>query len=230
MKPGVINVPTSVGPRAWASCFRAIAKRTSVFGINEAFAPAAKALYLALALARGLGQYGVRRSPNPVFWRRRHWRKASGRVIKLHDALSRYGDWPGFNDARYVTEVILRRRGRKGFPQVVILNTHWVPEGDKVNDEDRARARSASLREVRALILEHLAAGRIVILMGDTNIHAAIHLNIPGLVWIRPLGVDKIAVALPPGWTLDDFDVDTFAARTDHKHGIAAAVEISRAS
>lgn len=230
MKPGVINIPTSVGPRAWASCFRAIAKRTGIFGINEAFAPKAKALYLILAVARGFRQYGVRKSPNPIFWRRRHWRKVSGRVIKLHDALSRHHDWPGFNEARYVTEVVLRHRRRLNSPQVTVLNTHWVPEGDKVDPTDRAYARSASLREVRALVLEHLAAGRIVIPMGDFNIYAAIEMNVPGFVWIRREGVDKLGVVLPEGWALDDIDLDVFRAATDHGHGIAADLTITKES
>ena len=49
MKVGVINIPTSVGAKAWRRCWLLIAARCSIFGINEAFAPAAKALYIALA-------------------------------------------------------------------------------------------------------------------------------------------------------------------------------------
>lgn len=226
MKVGVINIPTSVGAKAWRKCFLLIRARCSFFGVNEAFAPAAKALYIGLAFAHGFGQYGARKSPNPVFWRRKHWRKVSGRVIKLHAQLGRYAEWPGFNDARYVTEVILHRRGRPHLPQVVVLCTHWVPEGPKVTNADRFRARAASKAEIRELILDHLAAGRIVILMGDFNIYDVFDLDIPGFHWVRGQGVDKVAVIVPAGYELTAADFETFEAPTDHEHGVAATVRV----
>lgn len=229
---GVINVPTSVGARAWRACFLAIAARCAIFGINEVFTRRAKTLFLALAKARGFRQYGARKSPNPVFWKWRRYAKVSGRIIRLHDRLSRYAEWPGFNDARYVTEVILRRRGRRRrhLPQIVILCTHLVAEGTKVDPADREAARRTSLATLRALIVEHQDAGRIVVLIGDLNVHDRINLAIRGFTWIRPLGVDKVGIAVPDGYELTDADFDLFPAKTDHKHGVDAHARVEAAA
>lgn len=232
MKVAIINVPTKVGIRGWTGCIRAVlARRPAVAGINEAFTGRARALFVAAAAARGYRQYGARQTPNLIFWRRRHWQLVSGRVHQLHDRLSRYAEWRGFNDARYVTEVILRRRGRKhrDAPQVAVLCTHWVPGGDKVEATDRAQARDTSVAVIRGLILEHLAAGRVVILIGDLNVYAPIDLGVAGFEWVRGQGVDKIGVAVPAGYRLTAADFDLFAAPTDHGHGVAARIQIRRA-
>lgn len=225
---GVINIPTSVGARAWQACFLAIAGHAAVFGINEVFTRRAKALFLVLAKGRGFRQYGARKGPNPVFWKWRRYAKVSGRVIRLHERLGRYAEWPGFNDARYVTEVILRRRGRahRDAPELVILCTHLVAEGAKVDPADRAAARRTSLAIIRSLIVEHQDAGRVVILIGDLNMHERINLAIRRFTWVRGDGVDKVGIALPAGYELDDDHTgfDLIPAQTDHKHAVAARI------
>lgn len=233
MKVGVINVPTSAGPRGWTGCIRAVlAQRPTVFGINESFTRAARAVFITLAVAHGYGQYGARITPNPIFWRRRHWRKVAGQVHQLHDRLSRYTEWRGFNDARYVTELVLRRRGRRHRRalQAAVLCTHWVPEGDKVKVEDRWEARQTSIRTIRSLVLEHLAAGRVVILIGDFNLFEPVSLRVGRFRWIRGQGVDKVGIAVPEGVELTSTDYELFLAPTDHKHGVIARARWTRAA
>lgn len=228
VKPGVINIPTNLNdrkdPSHWRVCWTETADRAEIFGVNESFTAGQRETYLRLAKERDYGQFGTRVTPNPVFWDREHWRKVSGRVIELHGALSRHREYPGFNEARFVTEVVLRRRGSKH--EVTILCTHWVPEGDKVTPADRDRARKSSKDQVAALMKRHTAVGRDCVLLGDTNIHGTFSLGIPGFTWIKEDGVDKVGIAVPLDRRVAHSSSREFAAPTDHRTGVAAVVRV----
>ncbi len=219
-----INIPTKVGKAAWARCFGLLVARAHIFGINEAGSWRAKRLYIRLARELGLKHYGLSGS-NPVFWDPDLFRKLKGRQIKLHarakGRLARR--WPGFNAARYLTEVLLRHRQTRVI--VAVLNVHLVANGWKINARWRARMRKRSLDRIKRLVAFHcFEMGRIVVLFGDTNI--ADEVNIPGIVWLFPEGVDKVGIAVPEGMDLAGFDLDQFLAPTDHKKGRAAAVNL----
>lgn len=226
MKVGIINAPRKVGRLSWARCWRIMAKRTTIFGVNETLSPAAKATYGALAAASGWGHGGLRDSPNPVFYKRARWRKTYSRVRRIHgpapaeNRLAR--EFPGFNAARYITEVHLQRRRQKNGRTVVVLCTHLVPNGGKVEAQWRDVVRAMSLDQLRAIVKYNLAAGHEVWVIGDMNIHE--YIRIPDLTWIKGRGIDKIGVAG------GDYDVTGFVevpAPTDHKHGYVATATVS---
>lgn len=214
---GVMNIPTKVGAKAWEKCFRILAEHAELFGINEVGSPRAKRLYIRLKDELGFAQFGVGQGPNPVFWARDTFRFLRGRVIRLHGRgkgrLARR--FPGFNGARFLTEVVLRHRESDQI--VAVLNFHLVAPGWKVLARWRAEMRRKSLARIDGLVAFHLSKGRVVVLMGDTNIGGAIDLT--GVTWLFVAGVDRIAIAVPKGVTLDDFDIAQLVAPTDHKHG-----------
>lgn len=226
-RPGVINVPSSVGRSAWRECWTLMRRRTSVFGVNETFLRSAKVLYLALALATGWGQYGTRQGPNPLFWRRRRWAFVSGRRVTLHGFGPLHDRWPGYNDARYMTVVVLRDR-RDG-QEHAFLVTHWVPEfpAHKLDIAWRDRMRERCIRLVSAELRDQVAAGRPAWFMGDTNMGGPIALDVPRFHWVRGLGIDKLGVALPAGIRWYGGESVLVPAPTDHHHGVAALVHLS---
>lgn len=219
MKIGIINIPTSVGPDSWADCFSLMAERAPVFGINEVFHPKAKALYRDLATQLKLASFGLRRGPNPIFWQRERYEKVEGERHLLHvrgqGVLARL--YPGFNDARYATELVLRDRGTK--QEFVVICTHWVPNGSKVAEAWRKWARREAKRGVRKLVKRHLRAGRPVWFIADTNIKDAFGFG-KGFQWIRGAGIDKVGLWLPKGMSAKDLDANLFPAPTDHHHGV----------
>lgn len=221
----VINVPRKVGRKAWIRCFKLTAQRAHLFGMNEAGWLPQKRVYQRLARQLGLTFWGLFRGPNPVFWDPDIFRKLSARQIKLHArAKGRLAQrWIGFNAARYLTEVVLRHIATKTI--IAVLNTHLVPPGPKVEPWWRARMRKRSLARIRSLVHAHLAAGRIVVLMGDHNLLGK--LDIPGVTWLVFEGVDKLAIAVPAGVSLDGFSIDDFLAPTDHKRGHAAEAHLT---
>lgn len=220
IRGAIINVPTKVGADAWERCWHEAADRADIFGINEAFNPHAKRLYRGLARQHGYGQYGTRQTGNPIFWDRDVYRKVSGRVHTIHGSsgglLARR--WPGFNAERQITDVVLRHRDTR--QEVAVLNTHWVPNGGRVPSIWRTWARRKSKRLTRKLIRAHLAAGRVVVFMGDTNIREEIGLT-KRMVWLRGVGIDKAGIAVPRGMRVRRKRARLFAAPTDHKHGVA---------
>lgn len=226
MKLGVINIPYKVGPAAWEKCWTETADRAEVFGVNESFTKAQRRLYLRLAKEAGYGQYGTRVTPNPVFWDRSKWRRVEASVYEIHGRGPLFRLFPGFNESRYVTEVVLRHRRRQR--EIVVLNTHWVPEGRKVTAAFRDKARAESKAMVARLMRKHVAAGREVFLVGDLNIHASFVLPVLGFRWARAVGVDKVGVAVPLDREVVRAEADTFPAPTDHKHGVVATIRTRR--
>lgn len=219
-----INVPTSVGGHAWADCFEATAAHADIFGANEVFSKRAKTLFVRLAKRYRLSQYGIHKGPNPLFWDTGKYDRGPASHHTLHGA--RRSRWVGFNAARCATVVVLRPK-QEG-PDVTAINTHWVPRGPKVAAWWRARARAKSQAKVAHLVAAHAARGRVVVVMGDFNMDAAPKLA--EVVWVAGAhhGVDKIGVAVPKGWRIKAHEASNYPARTDHKHGTAAVVEIER--
>lgn len=228
IRVGVINVPRKVGPVNWSRCWKTMADRTSVFGVNETLSPAVKALYLTLAAARGYGSFGVRRSPNPIFYRKSRWRRVHGHVYKLHGpSQGQLGfKYPGFNAARYMTLTILHQRRKPDALKHVFINVHWVPNA-KVDPVWAADARKTSIEKAREVVDQYVRAGYAVWLMGDTNIGGEFDLG-PRFHWLRGRGIDKVGVALPPHVHVGSVDVRLTPAPTDHKHGVVAKVTLQR--
>ena len=224
MRIAIINVPVKVGASAWERCFRETAERAPLFGINETKSHEQRVLYRRLAREHGYGSAGMA-SPNVVFFDSARYHKISSRVVPLHPRgnglLARR--FPGFNDARSVTEVTLL--DVKSGEVIVVLCTHWVPEGRKVPGVWRAWARNESKRRIRQMMRRHMKWGRTVFLIGDTNIGGVIDMSVRGFVWIRPEGIDKIGVGLPKGRPLQESEWHRYGAPTDHGAGIVARVE-----
>lgn len=226
LRLGTINVPTKVGPRAWRTCWMKTADRADIFGINEVGARMAKRTYLHLANQHGYDQFGTRITTNPIYWNAGKYRRVSARQYRLHEgATGRLARrYPGFNAARYVTEVVLEQVA--GGPEIAVLNVHMVAPGRKVNPIWRARMRAQSKRILRQLIAKHQAAGRIVVLLGDTNLRLPFWVC-RGWRWLKGRGVDKVGILVPAGIAVTA-DVDIFDAPTDHKHGVAVDVDLTR--
>lgn len=222
LRAALINIPTKVGRAAWERCFRALAARGDIVTINEAGSWRAKRVYIRLAKELGYSHYGLS-GPNPVFWKADEYRKVKGRQIKLHararGRLARR--WPGFNGARYVTEVILCHRDTGEY--ITVLNWHMVAPGWKVRARWRAKMRARSIDRIERLVDHHRDVGRIVLGMGDANQDA---FPIPGMKWIHADGPDLLGIALPASVYLDRADPDEFSAPTDHKHGKSAVIEL----
>ena len=226
LRIGTINVPTKVGSEDWETCFRRMAWRADIFGINEAGSPRAKALYNRVKDEEGFSQFGLFRGSNPVFWQVGKYRLVHGKSHRIHGAargrLAR--KYPGFNGERTLTEVVLAQRD--GGPEIADLHAHWVAPGWKVNPLWRRRMRARSKALLRELAREHHAAGRIVLVTGDLNLKAPFWV-VRGFRWLKGRGVDKIGILAPDGITVTA-DVDVFPAPTDHKHGVAVDVDLTR--
>lgn len=223
MSIATINVPVSVGAAAWERCIRETAARAHLFGVNETKSREQINLYRQFAREHELGTAGLDGSGNAVFWRKSVYLKISSRVVPLHPrgtgALARR--YPGFNDARSVTEVVLM--DKRTSEVVVMLCTHWVPEGRKVPVAWRLWARNKSKRKIRKMIRFHRKWGRTVFLVGDTNIAGPVDMHVRGFKWIRSEGIDKIGVAVPKGTTLKTSDYHKYGAPTDHGAGVVAS-------
>lgn len=226
-----MNVPTKVGAKAWEINFRNLANRADIFGINEAGNARAKALYRLLAGRLGYGYYGLFVGPNPVFWDRRKYRRYSATQVRLHSAgrgrLARL--WPGFNGPRFLTVVVLRPI--TGGPLVTFINLHFVAPGPKVNEAWRAQMRAKSIARLHAIVDHHMDLGRVVVVVGDTNIKQPFPMP-EGFLWLRSTGVDKLGVGVTSSRIhLDKAEAITsvvaFPGLTDHKHGISADIPLS---
>lgn len=225
LRAATINAPHSAGRRAWRRCWGLTARRADVFCLNESW-KAQRRLYLALCKANGYGYRGGQ--PNVVCWDKRRYREVSARTVALHQRAGGWRSrvWPGYNDARSVTEVVLDDL-RDG-PEVAVLATHWVPEGRKVARSWRREMRRRSKATVTRLTEQHQAAGRVVVLLGDLNVHHIF--DLPPFTWVRDRGADRIAVATPEGWRIVRTAVHPYDAPTDHKRGYAARIRIEETS
>lgn len=221
LRVGVINVPRSVGPKAWEECFAKTAARSDMFGINECLTRKQRRLYARLAREHRLSPFALWRGPNPVFYGRR-WTKIAGSQHRLHGRGPMFFRWPGFNAPRYATVALYRYN--TAVPRVAHVHTHLVPRGPKVPEWWRAYARRKSIRKLARIINRHRAENRVVVVTGDFNMtHAP---DLPAVTWVADSGVDKIGVACPRGWTITAESTARFRAPTDHGAGIAATVRL----
>lgn len=217
---GTINIPVQVGPAAWEKCWEKTADQTSLFGSQESFSRAQKRMWRRLSKQHGWGRAGVLGGPNPVFFDKDVWSKVSAEIVRLHGKSGRKTK-PGFNDARYMTDVVLDHRHLEF--EVAVLNVHWTPPFF-VPKLFLLSSRRKSKKIARQRIREHTKAGRIVIFMGDTNIGPKFKLA--NVQWLRGRGIDKLGIAIPSGWSTMKINVDTFPAPTDHKHGVKAKITL----
>lgn len=223
---GIINIPIKVGKRAWRRCFGLMARNAGIFGINECLHPDQRELFLRLARKLGLGQYGTRIGPNPVFWDARKYSLVRGRQVKLHAAgtSAKARRYPGFNEARRATDVILAVHGTNGV-QIGVINVHMAPGGKKVPTLWLIWARRQSKKVIRGLIAEHHEAGREVVVIGDTNIFREFVLGT--VRWLRARGVDKVGIALTSAARLVRHRVRLVDAPTDHEHGVVVRIRLA---
>jgi len=220
LSTAAINIPIKVGATNWAWCWLGAYSYGAIFGVNESLTKKQRDVYAdrMAGSPQPVAQFGLRQTPNPVFWRKERFQRIYGKIHKLHKAgtgpLAK--KYPGYNAARYVTEVVLRQRvdGR----EFAVLNTHLVPNGPKVDKTWRKKARRKSKRDLRQLVRKHKKAGRGVIVMGDMNLYKPFKMP-PGFKWIRKFGIDKIGSTVPGNASL-------FAAPTDHKHGVKATLRL----
>lgn len=213
---GSINIPNKVGEDNISECWERTASRSTVFGTQECFSRRQRRIYRRKMRNYSWGSRGMGASPNPIFWDKEVWEYVSHRVILLHDESGRK-DHPGFNAERYMTEVVLRHSATG--VEVAFLNTHWTAPF-WVSRVFLVRARRAAKSKARKRIKAHLAAGRPVVFMGDTNIGRKIKLA--SVRWLRGKGIDKLGIALPKGWVMNIASAHTFKAPTDHGHGVEA--------
>lgn len=225
---GIINTPVKVGRESWAICWGVMADTTSLFGQNEILTRKQKQLNANLCHERGWGARGLWASPNPIYWDRDKWERIDGgsAVVKLHGPgpLPWRAIWPGYNSARSANVVALEWLADQSHHAVI--NVHLVSAGRKVAPRWRTRVRGSSLEQLADLVAKCTDAGYITWVIGDTNIPTAFHL--PGLTWVRGVGIDKIGVAVPDGVDLAKTDWRAVQAPTDHGHGIVARVELNK--
>lgn len=221
---GVINVPVKVGPRAWLRCWRVMAGKTALFGVNESLSRRQRLVYAAAMRQRRWGQYALWTSPNPIFFAKETWTKVegSGRVVKLHDAGPWAGRWPGYSAARYATVCVFERNDGT---QHAVVNAHLVPDGSKVEPRWRSKVRDSSFVQLRDLVDGLTDLGCITWLLGDMNVYPEFQMG-DRFHWVRGHGIDKLGVSLPDGVTLGDGGWELINAPTDHQHGLVARVHI----
>lgn len=231
---GVINIPVKVRRPAWKKCFTLLLERVDIGGVNESFTPAQRQLYRKVAEAEGFAWSGST-GPNPIFWDATMFNLVSGRRIPIHPAGTgrRARRFPGYNGAREINEVVLELIAHPG-TEIAVLNTHFVPEGPQVPSAWRNQMRSKSKTMLGNLAAAHVARGRVVFPIGDTNIHEPF--SVAPVRWLRGKGVDKIGIALPSGVRGIDFPAEArviaqrvgwFLAPTDHRRGFVANVRLA---
>lgn len=222
MNVATVNAAVKIGPRKWRRCWKDAAATSTVFGMNESLTRRQRALYAALAARNGWGAAGLW-GPNPVFYRRRVWRKVESRRVKLHGRLSFAGTFPGFNAAREVTNVTLSSRGDAPF-RIGFLCTHLVPNGSKVKEADRQLARQHSRIILARLVNEHTEASRPAVLVGDMNYAGDFELPAARrFKWVTGRRVTKIGVARPVGWEVLG-QAEPFETASDHGFGVRATI------
>lgn len=221
-KVGCINIPTSVGKSAWERCFIAALTRSDVFGVNEAFHPAAKDLYDRLCKRHEYGHVGLAKTGNPIFWNKAKYTLVDSGDEEIHGRGPGYDEWPGFNDARGFTWAILRPKGAlKGDGEdFMVINTHLVPNGPKVVDWWRVKVRAQSWKVLREVIKAAVHQGLPCFLLGDMNVSAAVPIS-RLFRWIKGVGIDKVGLGLPPEMKRGECTFVLYAAPTDHHHGVA---------
>ncbi len=223
VKIGCINIPTSVGQESWRDCFEAASSRSEVFGVNEVLSDSAKRIYSSMSEEKRYGHYGLAQGPNPIFWDRSHYTIGDSGTEDIHGRGPFYSRWPGFNEARQLTWVILRPRGSSEADrdEFMVVNTHWVPNGTKVPNAWRLLVRAQSKRALRKVVRGSMRDGMPCFVVGDMNIYEEFRV-IRRFEWIRGVGIDKVGLALPKRLTRGDCSFDMYPAPTDHKRGVAA--------
>ena len=221
LRVGMINIPGKIGPRAIRRCFDAVASRSVVWGVNESFHPEQRLIYIeAMADSeRDINSYGLRITPNPVFWYADRFERVSARVHRLHPkntTAPNADEWPGFYDARYVTEVVLRQRADG--KEVAVLNTHLAAEVKVVDQRWLRKVKEASKECLRELVREHEKAGRVVVVMGDMNTKEDFAMP-RGFRWLVKGLIDKIGSNRRGSGGI-------FDAPTDHGHGVRATIRL----
>lgn len=221
LRVALINIPAKVGGKAITECWRKAAARGAIFGVNESFHASQRALYRSLVSeSKGkIAAFGLDRTPNPVFWRTERFRLVSGTVHRIHPrntTAPNAAKWPGFYDARFITEVVLKDRltGK----EVAVLLTHLAAEVKVIDQKWLRTVKSESKTMLRDLTRKHQSAGRVVIGMGDMN--TTEDFSMPrGFKWLTKGIIDKIG-ANRPG------KASVFDAPTDHKHGVQATLRL----
>ena len=218
LRLAVVNIPHKIGADRWEACWDGARRRSAIFGVNESLRGDQRDLYAALAEDTKVGHSGLRQTPNPIFWKKKRFEKVSGEVHQIHGKaagpLARR--FPGFNAERDVNEVVLRQK--ENDREVAVLNTHWVPNGRKVNPVWRMKMRRKSKKLVRDLVRKHKRAGRPVFVMGDTNLFLPFWMP-QDFKWYRARGIDKLGGTLPGKGR-------AYPAPTDHKHGVKATATL----
>lgn len=223
---GTVNVPVKVGLKSWVRCWRIMSRKTGAFGVNESLSRRQRAVYAALCVRRGWGQYGLRNSPNPIFYKRECWTKVpgTGRVVELHPAGPWERTYPGFNAARYATLVVLERVSGQ---QHAFVNAHLVPAGSKVPAPWREQVRADSLAQLRELVDDLADLGLVVWLLGDMNLPQPFPMG-DRFQWVRGVGIDKVGVSLPDGITLGDHGFDLVRVPSDHPNAVVCRVHLTK--
>lgn len=214
----LVNIPKKLAIGAITQCIEAAMKRGSIVLVNESFSQRQRDIYAAAAKRHGFSYYGLRTTPNPIFYKTAIWRRKSGRVIKLHDKYDQPNDRPGYYAARYMTEVVLVHR--KSGKVKVILNTHLAAEPKFLNLRWVRRVKNESIKIIRDVVRTHVKAGREVELGGDMNRRR--NWRMPrGFRWFTPAAIiDKWGGSGKKG------EVSTFPIPSDHKRGQRLSINL----
>lgn len=217
----LINIPAKIGRAAIADCWKKAAARGAVFGVNESFDARTRSIYRDLVgqTKGAVGVFGLDRTPNPVFWRTNRLRLLSGTVHRIHPkntTAPNAAKWPGFYDARFITECVFVDRLNK--VEVAVLNTHLAAEVKVIDQQWLKSVKRESRQMLRNMVRTHQSKGRVVVVMGDTNDRE--DFSMPrGFKWYTKGIIDKIGGNRAGSSTL-------FVAPTDHKHGVRASIRL----
>lgn len=215
----LINIPKKIGPDSILVAFQRALARGSIVGVNESFGTQQRNIYAAEAKKRGYSFYGLRTTPNVVFWKSKDFRRKRAKVHTLHRANTtapNHSKWPGFYDKRELTEVVLVNRATK--QEHAVLLTHLLYPAKVLEAKWVTESKDESLRKIRNLIRKHVRAGRIVTLMGDMNDRH--NLFLPRSVhWYTPEGeIDKVAGNCSG-------EATEFPAPIDHDGGVSVVIK-----
>lgn len=216
----LINIPNKVGAANVRKCITLAMNKGKVVSVNESFHRRQRDIYAEVAKAKGFSYYGLRLTPNPVFWKSRDFVRQRSKVYRLHGrntTAKNAAKWPGFYDKRELTEVVLKPRN--GGREVAVLNLHMLYDAKVLDREWVEESRKQSLKTIRALTRKHIKAGRVVEVNGDTNMLA--NFSMPKTFrWYTKAGKIDKAGANRPG------KASEFAAPTDHKTGVRVVINL----
>lgn len=217
----LVNIAAKIGKANVRTSFTTALGKGRITCVNESFHSEQRAIYAEEAKRAGYSQYGLRITPNPVFWEHVLYRRTFAKVHLIHGrntTAKNADEWPGFYDKRELTEVVLAPRA--GGQEIAILHTHLLYPARPLDKRWVKKMRRKSLTLIRTLARKHIAAGRTVLVTGDTNMTE--NFSLPKTMhWLtKPVAIDKIGSNRRGG------SKEFWVPNDHHKSGVRAIIRL----